>query len=449
MNPMMMRMGQSGSEPWVFIQELQRDFSVRKLEMEISKIDDDVKVLIVAHPKDISETAQYAIDQFIMRGGKLIAFLDATSLADSNKQNPMMQMPGGGSSLEKLLKAWGIQFDNTKVVADMTFAGKLRGRDGRPQTVPAFLFLGPAGINSEDAVTAQLDNIMIPFAGSFSGTPVTGLKETVLLKSTADSQLVDGMMAAMSGESTIKDFKPSGTVFKLALRLTGKFKTAFPDGKPGGKDDEEKKPDAEKKTGEAEKKAEKKPEDSLKETKGDNSVILLGDADFLSDQFSVQVNNFLGQKIIQTFNGNLTLAQNMVEQMAGDNDLIGSRSRATGNRPFTRVRQMEAEAQQNYRSKIKEIEESLAETQRKLNELQTKKEAGQKYILSQEQQKEVENFRQKESLAKKDLKKVRKQLRQDIDSLENRLKWLNIAGMPFVVVLAGLSAALFKRQRSK
>jgi ABC-type uncharacterized transport system involved in gliding motility auxiliary subunit len=175
----------------------------------------------------------------------------------------------------------------------------------------------------------------------------------------------------------------------------------------------------------------------------------MGDADFLADQFSVRIQNVFGQKIIMPFNANLTLAQNMVEQMAGDNDLIGSRSRATGNRPFTKVRQMEAEAQQNYRSKIKELEESLAETQRKLNELQTKKEAGQKYILSAEQQKEVENFRQKESLAKKDLKKVRKQLRQDIDSLENRLKWLNIAGMPFVVVLAGLSAALFKRQRSK
>ena len=147
-------------------------------------------------------------------------------------------------------------------------------------------------------------------------------------------------------------------------------------------------------------------------------------------------------------NGNLNLAQNAVEQLTGDNNLITVRSRAIQNRPFTLVKKMQAEAEDNYRSKIKEMEDSLAETQRRLNELQTKKEKGQRFILSPEQQAEVENFRKKEAEVKIKLKDERKKLRRDIDSLENRLKWYNIAAMPFIVSASGLTLAFYKRKRT-
>ena len=175
----------------------------------------------------------------------------------------------------------------------------------------------------------------------------------------------------------------------------------------------------------------------------------MGDSDILYDQFCVQVQNVFGQKLVIPRNGNLNLVQNMVEQMAGDNNLIEVRSRATLNRPFTVVQKMQAQAEASYRNKIKELEDGLQETQKRLNELQSKKEKGQRFILSPEQQQEVERFKKKEAESKKELKVVRRNLRQDIDALENRVKWLNIAGMPMVVTLFGVGRAFLKGQRAK
>jgi ABC-type uncharacterized transport system involved in gliding motility auxiliary subunit len=443
-NPMMARMGQQGQQPWAIVNELKNDFEVRRIGMDVEKIEPDVKVLLVVHPRDISDKAQYAIDQFIMRGGKLIAFLDALPMVDSREQNQMLgNIPNSGSNLEKLLKAWGLTFDTSKVVADMNFKMQIGGRNGQPQQAPAVLSLTPDGINSDDIVTAQIDNLWLPYAGEFSGTPVEGIKKTVLLTSTKDSQLVDGFMANLAGENIIKEFKPSGTQHALAVRLTGKFKTAFPAGKPEEKKEEDKDKDAEKKEP-----AETKPEESLKESTQENTVILVGDADMLFDSVALrQVQSFFGT-VAMAMNGNLNFAQNAVEQMTGDNNLIAVRSRAIQNRPFTVVKRMQAEAEANYRSKIKELEDSLAETQRQLNELQQKKEKGQRFILSPEQQAAVENFRKKEAEVKIRLKEERKKLRRDIDSLENRVKWLNIAAMPLLVTGSGIGLAFLKRKRT-
>src|SRR5215471_6077176 len=163
-NPMMMQMGQQGQEPWVLVNELKNDFNVKRVNMDVDKIDDDVKVLLVIHPRDITDKAQYAIDQFIMRGGKLIAFLDPLPLIDSKQQNPMLgNMPNTGSSLDKLLKSWGLSLDVSKVVADLAFKMRLAGRNGQPQDAPAFLSVTAEGINAEDIVSGQIDNVWLPF----------------------------------------------------------------------------------------------------------------------------------------------------------------------------------------------------------------------------------------------------------------------------------------------
>jgi len=447
MNPMMMRMGQQqGQEPWLFIKELKGDYTVKQVEMTTDKIDDSIKVLVVVHPKEITETAQYAIDQFIMRGGKLIAFLDATSIVDSRgQQKPMMaQMPGGGSSLPTLLKAWGLAFDTSKVAADMNYKMRLMGRNNQPTDAPAFLQVTDEGINKDDLATSQIKTVWIPFGGVFTGTPTAGLKETVLLKTTADSQLVEGMMATMAGENIMKDFKKSGTQYALAVRLTGKFKTAFPDGKP--KDAKDAKDEKKDETKPAEP---KKADDSLKESKTDNVVVLFGDSDMLYDQFTLrQINSIFGP-ISQPLNGNINLAQNLVEQMGGDNNLTAVRSRAAMERPFTRIQKMQTAAEERYQSKIKDMETSLQEAQTKLNELQRTKEQGQqRFILSPEQQQEVEKFRKKEAEVKIALKAERKKLAHDIDSLENTIEWGNIIAVPALIALSGLCIAGIKRKRT-
>src|SRR5215472_4227398 len=410
-NPMMMRMGQQGQQPWVIINELKNDFTVKRVAMDVDKIDEDVKVLMVIHPREISDKAQFAIDQFVLRGGKLIAFLDPLPMVDSREQNEMLgSMPNSGSSLDKLLKAWGLSMDTSKVVADMNFKMQLGGRNGQPQDAPAVMAVNGEGLNSEDIVTSQIDNVWLPYAGAFTGTPAQGLKETVLLKSTKDSQLVDGFMAHLSGENVMKEFKPSGVQYALAVRLTGQFKTAFPNGRPEDKKEDEKK-DADKK--DADKKAdEKKPDDSLKETKQDNTVVLVGDSDMLFDRVALQPIQTLFGTAYAPANGNLSFAQNAVEQLTGDNNLIGVRSRATVSRPFTRVKAMETAANEKFQSEIKRLEESAADAQRKINELQQqKKDKDQRFILSPEQQAELVKLRTEEAQSRKHLKQVQKDLR--------------------------------------
>jgi ABC-type uncharacterized transport system involved in gliding motility auxiliary subunit len=446
-NPMMARMGQGqGQEPWFIINELKNDFNVKNVAMDIDKIDDDVKVLFVIHPREITEKAQYALDQYVLRGGKLVAFLDPLPmLIDSREQQGFGSMPNAGSSLPLLLKAWGLNFDTSKVVADMNFKVQLGGRNNRPQEAPAFLSITAEGINNDDVVTSQLDNIWLPFAGAFTGSPTEGLKETVLLKSTKDSQLVDGFMANMAGENIIKEFKPSGTIYAMAVKLSGKFKTAFPNGKPEEKKEDEKK-EGDKKDAD---KKEKKADDSLKESKGENTVVLVGDADMLFDRVALQQVPTIFGMAFSPANGNLNLAQNAIEQLTGDSNLINVRSRATQNRPFTRIQAMETAANEKFQAEIKRLEDSRNEAQRKVNELQqAKKDKDQRFILSPEQSAELVKLRTEEANAGKKLKQVQKDLRKEVVSLETKLKWLNILAVPLAVAISGIAIAAVKRKKT-
>ena len=434
-NPMMMRMGQSGQQPWVMIGELKRDFTIKDVPMSTEEIPADVKVLVLIHPKEISPAAQYAVDQFILRGGKLIAFLDPQGVLDrSSAGNPMGMSMGSRSSIDKLLGAWGLAFDSSKVVADLDFLG--RTREGRQ---PAILALNEKATNKEDIVSAEANNLFLVFAGAFSGTPAEGLKQTVLIHSSKNSQLIDPMSAQFGGEKIIKDFASSNTEHPLALRLTGKFKTAFPEGKPKAP------------AGPEDKKDEKPADGGLKESKQETSVLLIGDADFIQDQVAVQemANPFGGQRMVMPANGNLAFAQSAIEQLAGDSNLVAVRSRASRERQFTVVKQMQAKAEAAFQSKIKTLETSLAEAQNKLNDLQRTKadKSGQRFILSPEQQQEINNFRVKEREVKAQLKEERKKLRIGIDSLENSIKWLNIALMPLLVAAAGLALAALRLKR--
>ena len=280
----------------------------------------------------------------------------------------------------------------------------------------------------------------MPFAGAFSGKPVEGLSETVLMKSSAYSQLVDSFAATAQGEAAVRGFKPSGIEYPLAVRLAGKFKTAFPEGRPKDENKGEKK---------AAKASDAKPEAApLKESAGENAVVLVGDSDFINDGAAVQIQEIFGQRIVIPRNGNIAFAQALVDQFAGDPALIKLRGRASAARPFTVIRDMEAKAQQAYLGKIKELEDNLGQTQEKLNALQKGKGQGAGAILSAEQQSELENFRRKAAETRLALKEVRRELRADSEALQFWTKVLNIALMPLVVALAGIGLAILRRRRT-
>jgi ABC-type uncharacterized transport system involved in gliding motility auxiliary subunit len=434
MNPMMMQMGQRGQDPWLFISELQRDFDVREVSLGVDRIEADIQVLVVIHPRDLTETAEYAIDQFVLRGGRLLAFVDPLSIADNRQagMNPLQRAAASGSNLERLFRAWGVEFDPGKVVADMTYKTTIGGRDGRPQETPTVLSLDRQAMNPDDLLTGQVDNLLLPYPGAFAGTPTAGLTRTVLLHSSPNSQLVEKMMAEFGGVD--RDFRPSNREHALAIRLTGLFPTAFPGGRPGMAQEE----------GATEAAANGHLARSLQE----NSVLLVADSDILFDPVVARVQSLLGFRIVDPLNGNLSLGQSMVELLSGDSNLIAVRSRATLNRPFTVVRQMEERAQENYRSRIRALEEMVQQTQQRLNELQRGRDADQRFVLSPEQQAELLKLRQEEADVSRELKELRRNLRRDVDSLQNRIKVLNIAAMPLAVMLTGMAAAVYKRRKT-
>jgi ABC-type uncharacterized transport system involved in gliding motility auxiliary subunit len=433
-NPMMRQMGQNSQEPWSFVGEIKKDFTVRDVPMTATKIDDDINVMLVVHPRDISDATQYALDQFVLRGGKLLAFLDPHAYFDQ-KHDQMAQVLGessGQSSLDKLLKAWGLSMDMNKVVADLTFAGH-NSQNGA--TMPTVLMINQQGIDNGDVVTSQIDNLVMPFPGALTGKPADGLKENILVHTSANSQLVEGMTASIGAEQIVKDFKPSNVTYPLVVRLTGKFKTAFPDGPP--------KPAKE----DAANDQSKTPQ--LKEATGNGVVILAADSDMLNDQVCVRVQEFLGYRMVQPINGNLNLVESFVEQLSGDSDLISLRSRASLDRPFTRLKEMQAKAGREWEAKLKELEESKAETERKISELQSHKQGNeQRFILSPEQQKELENYQKTVADANKELKSVRKKLAKETDALEFWTKVANIGAVPVLVALTGVVLAMVKRKRT-
>jgi ABC-type uncharacterized transport system involved in gliding motility auxiliary subunit len=438
-NPMAMQAMQMGrqpqqSEPWIFVNELKRDFEVQTVGMDAEQIDENVKVLVVLHPKDISPKAEFAIDQFVLRGGKVIAFLDALCLADNRNPNPMGFNLGGGSTFPKLLNNWGYDFDTSKVVSDTDYMRQLQGRDGRPQLVPSFLFLNSKAINKDDPVTGQLDDIWLPFAGAFTGKAADGLKADVLFYSSKNSQLTDGVTSQLNGGKVVDDFKPSGIEYNLGLRLTGKFKTSFPDGNPSD-------------TNHVAGATNAPAGDFLKESKTESAVYLIGDADLMSDQFSVRVDQMF--RTAYPLNGNLTFMQNLIEQATGDANLMEVRSRASLRRAFTVVQEMESKARIAYQAKIESLDKRLQDLQSKLNDFQIKKEGNvAKIILSPEQQQALKQVNEEQANTRKELRKERRNLRLDVEALENWLKWGNILGMPIVVAAVGVGLAIIRYKRT-
>jgi len=431
---------QQPTEPWVLASELKRIFDVRKVEMNSTKIDDDIKVLLVIHPRDILEPTEYALDQFVLRGGKLIAFTDTYAYFDQQPdvQNPFGGNAAGQSTLTNLFKAWGVEPSHGKVVADLTFASG----EG-PRLLPTLLSMNTEALNMDDVVTSQVGTLLIPFGGSFTVKLPEHLKQTTLVHTSKNSMLADLIIATLSGEPSTRGFQPSGKEEPLALRLTGKFKTAFPNGKPADPFARGKPVDP------AQFEADRKAH--LREAATENTVVIVGDADMLTDGAAVEIQEIFGQRVAVPRNGNLAFAQGLVEQMAGDSALINLRSRAAFSRPLTVIKQMEARAQETYLGKIKALEDTLNQTTEKLQALQKggkSATASGGAILTPEQQAELDNFRKKSVETRKELKEVRKNLREETETLQLWTKVINIALVPLLVMLLGVTLAIIKRRRA-
>ena len=409
------------SEPWVLANELKRDFDVQEVPLMAKEIDKDLNVLLVIHPREVPPQTEYALDQFVMRGGKLIAFVDPYAYFDQGPQMPGVPPQPSSSTLPTLFKAWGVSMDPGKVVSDVVF-----GSGGGARYTPTVLSLNRTAFNRDDIVTSQIETLLYAFGGALE-VKNNELKIVNLVHSSPNAMRVDNANATKSGDEATRGFRPSGTPMPLAVRLSGKFKTAFPEGLK-----EKDKPIA--------------GTPALRES-ADNSVILVADVDLLADGAAVDVQEVFGRRIVVPSNGNLAFALGMVEQFAAGNDLISLRSRAAAFRPLTVVRELEAEAQKEYFGRIQALEEEKQKTQARLQELQKAQPGSAKnQILSAEQQEELERFRKTYSETNLALKELRKNLRQDAEALVFWTKVANIAFMPLLVALAGLLVAFLRRR---
>ena len=432
-NPMaMMNRGQQ-QPPWYFLQQLQSDFKVERIEPAATDIPATVNVLLLIHPKNVSEATEYAIDQFVLRGGKLIAFVDPLAQRDdSGQQNPQMRIPGlgGGSNLNLLFAKWGVPFDNTQVVADFNY--RLNPRDpiaqGRMQ--PAYLALNRDALNLDEVVTRNLGTLRLPYAGSFDTSNVaTGLTVTELITSSEQAKLVDGMSSQFNGDKIMDSFLTGSTKkHTLALKLGGKFTTAFPNGKPATEDAGSAKPGASKPAS----------TEHLTESKENNYVCLIGDTDILVDDHFILQQRF-------RISENITFVQNLVDHF-GDDTLINIRSR-NQNRPFTTIVNLEKEAQTKFEGRLKKLEEEQQTILQEKTKLESTGEGNNQFTLRIDPE-ALKAIQAKELEKRKEIREIRKELRAEIDLIQLKIKLANIGLMPLLVIIFGIAFFIHKRKKT-
>ena len=431
-NPMTGQMG----EPWPIFTQLQELFTVRSLTADVDHIDKDVDVLMLVHPKALPPKTLYAIDQFVMRGGRMLLFVDPNAGADTGGQDPSNPLAGmmanHSSDLAPLLAAWGVDYDATKVIGDLQRGLEVRtSMQSPPVRHIGILGLGHDDMNQKDVVSASLDKVNLAMAGSVAARP--GAKTTfepLLQSSTGAAPIPAQRFNALTDPATLRDgFKPTGVRYALAARITGPVESAFPQGAP---------PD--------QKAAAGPPAAHLAKSPSAN-IVIIADTDLLMDYMWVQTREVFGQRVAQAFANNGDLVANILDNLSGTSALISVRGRATFSRPFERVEALRRQADDRLRGKALELQAELQQTETKLTELQSKRNDQSSLMLSPEQEAELKRFVAEKARVRKELRETQRGLDVDINRLNSWLKVINIAVAPLGVAVAGVIILVLRRRR--
>jgi ABC-type uncharacterized transport system involved in gliding motility auxiliary subunit len=427
---------QQPTQPWVVVEQAKQLLEVRTLPTSLLTIEDDVDVLWIVQPSMLDDGTLYAIDQFVMRGGRALVFVDPNAEILAGADPAGMGMPTGASStLDKLFDAWGVRFSTDDIVADNRYALSIGGRF-QPVRHIGLLGLDAEAMSQDDPITSGLSSINLGIAGHFELAEGATAKLTPLLSSSVESSLMpaDRFQFLPNPEELLSSFVPGGKRYVLAARLEGPLKTAFPDGAPAVEGREE-------------------PVDAaladqhLAMTDSAN-LVLVGDVDVLSDRLWVQAQNFLGQRLVTAFANNGDFVINALDNLSGSAALIGLRSRATYTRPFTKVEELRRSADLQFRETEERLEAELTQTEQRLGELQAARQDGNSLLMSAEQQAEVQRFLDEQVRIRQELRAVRRNLDADIDNLGTWLKAINIALVPLALTILAL-AVVVVRQRKK
>lgn len=419
-------MTQQIRQAWVVADQLRQLFDLRMLEPGLEKVADDIQVLMLVHPKNLPDATLYAIDQFILKGGRAVIFADPWAEMDpGDPADPMAGVAGGGagraSNLDKLLDAWGISVDSGNVVGDDRYALSVGGADGGPVRHLAIIGVTSDGMSQDDVITSGLNVVNMAFAGHITRAKSAAAGMTPLIQSSDKAALIPtSKLALASDPDLLRDgFEPTGDRYTLAARLTGKVPSAFPaNARPG----------------------------HLATAAEPINVLLVADTDLLADRLWAQTQEFLGQRLTTAFANNGDLAVNALDNLLGSSDLISIRSRATFQRPFTRVQDLRREAELRFRSAEERLQAELQETDARLNELQASRPDQGTEILSPQQEAEIERFQARRLELRKELRQVQRDLDRDIERLGTRLKVLNVALVPLIISVLSVALVLVRRR---
>jgi len=418
-------------EAWVIQQQLGQLFDLQEIAATAKALPDNLDLLIVVHPRDISDSMRYSIDQFVLGGGRLVAFMDPLAEADlgGNPQDPMARVKAGSSStLGVLLKSWGVTFDPGKVIGDRAYALQVSMGPGQaPVRHLGILSVKADGINATDVASADLE--VVNFSSTGWLAPVDGATthfEPLVQSSESAAPIDASRLRFLSDPHDLeKGFQPTGDRYTLAARITGKANTAF-DKAPEGTDGEGRL--------------------TTSGAAGIN-VVLFADTDVLTDRLWVQKQNFLGQTLINSFADNGTLVANIADQLLGSSDLIGIRARSNTSRPFERVDGLRLAAEAQFRDTEKRLQKELEETEHTLSEMQSRRKDSELTVLNTDQQDELQKFLQRKAQIRSQLRQVQHDLGKDIEALGMRLKFLNIVLLPLLIIIAALVFGQIRRRR--
>ena len=451
--------GGMGAPPWMVVEQIRQLFELRPLHPQLEAIPDDIDILMLVHPQALPRAALYAIDQYVLRGGRVVAFVDPYSEAQQDAMAGGLMQPAASrrSEIDELLSAWGATLGDD-VVGDLDRALKVRMEQGGRITTfdyPVWMNVTPETFDQADIVTGNLGNLGFGTPGYLHAAEDATTTFTPLVTTTPRAaQFTTAEIAAVTTDprDLLDAYSPQDRAYTLVARLSGKVRTAFPDGRPlaeeSGEEDsgeEGNEPAAE---GEAGSDAASNA-GHLPESTEDAQIIIVADADMLADRFWVVVEEFLGARIAIPSAANSSLVVNALDNLTGSGDLISVRNRGTFTRPFTRVVALEQQAERAFRAKEEELIAELEETERRLAELEEGNQGNDNLILTDAQRDELVRFRQERVRIRKELREVRRQLRADIAALESRVKFANIALVPILIGISGLIAGLVRLRRRR
>ena len=436
---------------WFVMTQIKEIFEVRQLQPNLDEIPEDVNLLMLVQPVGLTDNALFAIDQFALRGGKVLAFVDPVSDVATR------QMPGitGGqkdTGIERLLTAWGIELAESKVAGDIDHARRVQfSSAGQPVVIDyvAWLALGEASLDEDDVVSGGIERLHIASAGILD--PVEGAKTTFtpLLVTGPRGMRIDASNFAFVPDPVklLEEYAPGDAPLTLAARVTGPAKSAFPDGAPKLEAAETADPatgDEQSEETQATEADETPP--ALKD--GTVNVIVVADSDLLHDSFWVQFQEFLGQRVPVPEANNADFVLNALDNLTGGQALVGLRGRGVEARPFHLVEQLRRDADQQYRAREQALNAKLTELQNQLKNIEEKADGAQ-VILTDEEEKAIENFRAEMIAVRQELRAVKLALKRDIDQLDAGLKLANIAAVPLLIGFGGLGVLAFRRRRRR